>query len=50
MKAYEYTQIMQEQILKCISNVHQDIKDVTFDDFVSDSTRYYAVMKNIEII
>ena len=39
-----------EDILKCISNVHQYIKDVSYDDFVSDSMRYYAVMKNIEII
>lgn len=39
-----------EDILKCINNIQQYIKDVSFDDFVSDSMRYYAVMKNVEII
>ena len=39
-----------EDILNCINNVHQYIEGVTFDDFVSDSMRYFAVMKNIEII
>ena len=37
-------------ILTCINNVQQYIKGVTFDDFVSDSMRYFAVMKNVEII
>ena len=39
-----------EDILGCIENVRQYIDGVTFDVFVSDSMRYYAVMKNIEII
>ena len=39
-----------EDILSCIDNVHQFIQGVTFDAFVSDAMRYYAVMKNIEII
>ena len=39
-----------EDILNCIDNVQQYIKGVTFNDFVSDSMRYFAVMKNVEII
>ena len=39
-----------EDILNSINNVHQYVEGVTFDDFVSDSMRYYAVMKNIEIV
>ena len=39
-----------EDIISCINNVQQYINGVTFDDFVSDSMRYYAVMKNVEII
>ena len=39
-----------EDILNCINNVHQYIEGVTFDNFVKDSMRYFAVMKNIEII
>jgi len=39
-----------EDILKSIDNVQQYMKGVTFDDFVKDTMRYYAVMKNVEII
>lgn len=39
-----------EDIITCINNVQQYINGVTFDNFVSDSMRYYAVMKNVEII
>ena len=36
--------------MNCINNVQQYVKGVTFGDFVSDTMRYYAVMKNVEII
>lgn len=39
-----------EDILNCIDNVLQYIDGVTFETFVGDSMRYYAVMKNVEII
>ena len=39
-----------EDIIKCIDNVRLYIRGVTYDTFVSDTMRYYAVMKNIEII
>lgn len=39
-----------EDILKCIENVRKYIQGVVFESFVNDSMRYYAVMKNIEII
>ena len=39
-----------EDMLNCICNVRQFINGVTFDAFVNDKMRYFAVMKNIEII
>jgi len=39
-----------EDILHSIDNVQQYVTGVSFDTFVADSMRYYAVMKNIEII
>jgi uncharacterized protein with HEPN domain len=39
-----------EDILKCIDNVRQFVRDIDFDTFVADTMRYYAVMKNVEII
>ena len=39
-----------EDILHSINNVQQYVTGVSFDTFVADSMRYYAVMKNIEII
>ena len=35
-----------EDILKCIDNVRQFVRDIDFDTFVADTMRYYAVMKN----
>lgn len=39
-----------EDIQNCISNVRQFINGVSFDAFVNDKMRYFAIMKNIEII
>ena len=39
-----------EDILNCISNVRQFVDGVSFDAFIDDKMRYFAVMKNIEII
>lgn len=39
-----------EDILGSIRNVHQYTTGVSYDAFVADTMRYYAVMKNIEII
>ena len=39
-----------EDIQNCISNVSQFINGVTFEAFVNDKMRYFAIMKNIEII
>ena len=39
-----------EDIIRSIDNVRQYILDVTYETFVDDTMRYYAVMKNVEII
>ena len=39
-----------EDIQNCITNVRQFTNGVTFDEFVNDKMRYFAIMKNIEII
>jgi uncharacterized protein with HEPN domain len=39
-----------EDILKCIDNVRQFVRDIDYDTFVADTMCYYAVMKNVEII
>ena len=39
-----------EDILNCISNVRQFVDGVSFDAFIDDKMRYFAVMKSIEII
>ena len=39
-----------EDILNCISNVRQFVDGVSFDAFIDDKMRYFAVMKNIEVI
>ena len=39
-----------EDILKSIDNVRQYVENVTFEQFVSDTMRYYAIIKNVEIV
>ncbi len=39
-----------EDILKSIGYVRQYAEGVTFEQFVSDTMRYFAIMKNVEII
>jgi uncharacterized protein with HEPN domain len=39
-----------QDILDYSENVLQFIKGVGYEDFVADRIRYYAVMKNIEIV
>ena len=39
-----------EDIQTCIDNVRQFIEGISFEAFVNDKMRYFAIMKNIEII
>jgi uncharacterized protein with HEPN domain len=39
-----------EDILKSIGFVKQYAEGVTFDEFIKDTMRYFAIMKNVEII
>lgn len=39
-----------EDILKSIGYVRQYTENVTFEQFVNDTMRYFAIMKNVEII
>ncbi len=39
-----------EDILKSIGYVRQYAENVTFEQFVNDTMRYFAIMKNVEII
>ena len=39
-----------EDIQNSIDNVRQFVDGVTFEAFVNDKMRYFAIMKNIEII
>ena len=39
-----------EDILKSRDNVRQYVENVTFEQFVSDTMRYYAIIKNVEIV
>lgn len=39
-----------EHIIHYSENVEEMTKDITFDDFKKDKIRYFAVMKNIEIV
>lgn len=39
-----------EDIQNCICNVRQFVEGLTFETFVNNKIRYFAVMKNIEII
>jgi uncharacterized protein with HEPN domain len=39
-----------EDMLKSITNVQQYVEGVSYDEFVKDTMRYFAIMKNVEII
>ena len=39
-----------EDILRYAQNVEHIVKDITYEDFISDIRIYYSTMKNIEVI
>lgn len=39
-----------QDMLKSITYVRQYVEGVTFEQFINDTMRYYAIMKNVEII
>ncbi len=40
----------QRHIVKYASNVEEMTDEITYEDFAKDKIRYFAVMKNIEVV